>query len=175
MLEVALIENLQREDLNPIEEAKAYQNLIDEFKLTQEEISQRIGKSRSSIANSLRLLRLPEEISLMLIGGDISNGHARAILSLTNPSMQKRLALKIVKENLNVRQAEKLAKHLMNIDKIEKDKKRKEDPIYIDIQNRLSQSLGTKVKIQQGKNKGKIEIEYYSQGDLERLLDILNI
>ncbi|MBZ4646152.1 MAG: ParB family transcriptional regulator, chromosome partitioning protein [Petroclostridium sp.] len=173
VLEIALIENLQREDLNPIEESEAYQNLINEFNLTQEEISARVGKSRSAIANALRLLNLPEGIKQLLIEDKISSGHARAILSIDNIELQIQVANKVVNEGLSVRETEKYVKALVS----QKSKKNKKDNklshVYIDIQNRMSQNLGTKVRIYPGANKSKIEIEYYSDDDLERIMNLL--
>jgi len=173
--EVALIENLQREDLNPIEEALGYRSLIDEYELTQEEISKRIGKSRSAIANSLRLLSLEDELQKYLISGEISEGHARAILSLNGLVLREFLLNRIIDDGLNVRQAEKLAKDLQKV----KEERPKEITVYdIElerIKNKLEQGLGTKVKIQNGAKKGKIEIEYYGNEDLERILALFNI
>lgn len=173
--EVALIENLQREDLNPIEEALGYKSLIDEYHLTQEEISKRIGKSRSSIANSLRLLSLEEEFQKYIISGEISEGHARAILSLEGSVLREFLLNRIIEEGLNVRQAEKLAKDLQ---KVKEEKKAPPSAYDIEIErikNRLEQSFGTKVNIKHGNKKGKIEIEYYGNDDLERILSYFNI
>lgn len=173
--EVALIENLQREDLNPIEEALGYKSLIDEYHLTQEEISKRIGKSRSSIANSLRLLSLEEEFQKYIISEEISEGHARAILSLEGSVLREFLLNRIIEEGLNVRQAEKLAKDLQ---KVKEEKKAPPSAYDIEIErikNRLEQSFGTKVNIKHGNKKGKIEIEYYGNDDLERILSYFNI
>lgn len=175
--EIALIENLQREDLNPVEEALGYSSLIEEFKMTQEEISQRIGKSRSAIANSLRLLSLDKEIQQLLIEGKISGGHARAVLSITDENLRHELSEKIINEALNVRQAEALAK------KMQKQKKEKKDKSDTDVyaielqqlQNRIASNLGTKVKISGNSKKGRIEIEYYGNDDLDRILDLLNL
>lgn len=173
--EVALIENLQREDLNPVEEALGYKTLIDEYNLTQEEISKRLGKSRSAIANSLRLLSLENEFQKYLISGEISEGHARAILSLNGFVLREFLLNRIIEEGLNVRQAEKLAKDLQKV-KQEKSKTIDAYDIEIDrIKNNLEQKLGTKVKIQHGAKKGKIEIEYYGDDDFERILTYFNI
>ncbi len=173
--EVALIENLQREDLNPIEEALGYKSLMDEYKLTQDEISKRIGKSRSAVANSLRLLTLEKELQKYLISGQISEGHARAILSLNGEVLREFLLNRIIDEGLNVRQAEKLAKDLQVV-KEEKPKKVTAADIEIEkIKNRLEQGFGTKVKIKNGASKGKIEIEYYGNDDLERILSYFNI
>ncbi len=175
--EVALIENLQREDLNPIEEALGYKSLIDEYSLTQEDISKRIGKSRSAIANSLRLLSLEDELQKYLISGEISEGHARAILSLNGFVLREFLLNRIISDGLNVRQAEKLAKDLQVV-KSEKPKKKTSTAADIEIErikNRLEQGFGTKVKIMHGAKKGKIEIEYYGNDDLERILGYFSI
>ncbi len=176
-MEVALIENLQREDLNPIEEALGYKALLDEFSLTQENVSQRVGKSRSAVANSLRLLSLSEEIQDMLSQGLISSGHARAILSV-HEEKQSEFANQIISADLSVRQAEKIAKSLNDEPNYEKENPKKDIAIEMqikEIQNRLSSSLGTKVKITDGNKKGKIEIEYYGREDFERLLNLLNL
>ena len=174
--EIALIENLQREDLNPIEEAIGYRVLIDEYGMTQEVVSQKIGKSRSAIANSIRLLSLEEDIRSYLISGEISGGHARAMLSLPETKLREELLELILAEDLNVRQAEAAAKRLMN--KKPEEEKIKAEPTAYDIeleniQSRLSSNFGTKVKIINGKKKGKIEIEYYTNDDLERILSIM--
>ena len=174
--EVALIENLQREDLNPIEEALGYKNLCDLYGLTQEEVSQKVGKSRSAVANSMRLLSLDDNIQKLLILGEISEGHARTALSLESAELREFLINQVVANGLNVRQTENLAKELQ---KEPKQKKAKKNDIYkIElerIEKRISSGLGTKVKITQGAKKGKIEIEYYGNDDLERLLDLLKI
>lgn len=174
--EIALIENLQRENLNPIEEAIGYNLLMDEFNLTQELISQRVGKSRSAIANSLRLLSLEDEIQKMLILGTLTSGHARAILSLDDKELRIALSKRIIEDNLNVRQAEALAKQLQK----KKPQKKKTEKTSYDIeiekiQNTLSSAMGTKVRINHTAKKGKIEIEYYGNEDLERVLGFFNI
>ena len=174
--EVALIENLQREDLNPIEEALGYKNLCDSYGLTQEEISQKVGKSRSAVANSMRLLALDKTIQNYLITGEISEGHARAALSLESAELREFLINQVIASELNVRQTENLAKQLQ---KEPKPKKEKQPDIYrieLDrIEKRISEGLGTKVKISHGAKKGKIEIEYYGNTDLERLLNLFKI
>jgi len=169
--EIALIENLQRENLNPIEEAIGYNLLMDEFNLTQELISQRVGKSRSAIANSLRLLSLEDEIQKMLILGTLTSGHARAILSLDDKELRIALSKRIIEDNLNVRQAEALAKQLQK----KKPEKTAYDIEIEKIQNTLSSAMGTKVRINHTAKKGKIEIEYYGNEDLERVLGFFNI
>lgn len=173
--EVALIENLQREDLNPIEEARGFYSLLEDFSMTQELVSRRVGKSRSAIANSLRLLSLDGQIQKLLINGDISSGHARAILSLDNDEARLALAKRIISDGLNVRQAEALSKQIQK----KAPPKKKKAPSALDIeteriQDELSARLGTRVRITHTAKKGKIEIEYYGNDDLERLLAILN-
>lgn len=170
MLEIALLENLQREDLNPIEEAQAYKKLMEDLGITQEKLSKRIGKSRSVIANSVRLLNLPEEIQQLLAEGKITTGHARALLSLDNQQTQKELALAILEKDLTVRDIEKLVKKPKRDGK---PKKEKVDPVMSQLEDRLEQFFGTKVKVKSGKKKGKIEIEYYSEEDLERILELV--
>lgn len=173
--QIALIENLQRENLNPIEEALGYRTLIDKFNMTQEDVSARIGKSRSAVANSIRLLSLDDEIQAKLISGEISSGHARALLSIEDSEIRKAVLMSIVEKGLNVRQAEALAKQLQNA-------KPKCKPQLIDeqvqaelesIENRLSSQFGTKVKLSHGDKRGKIEIEYFGNADLERILNII--
>lgn len=174
--EIALIENLQRENLNPIEEAVGYNLLTDEFNLTQEVISQRVGKSRSAISNSLRLLSLEKSIQKLLIDGSLTSGHARAILSLEGSEIREALAKKIIDDNLNVRQTEALAKQLKKKTPVKKQKEKTAVDIEIEnIQNRLSSSMGTKVVINHTAKKGKIEIEYYGSDDLERIMGFFNI
>lgn len=172
--EVALIENLQREDLNPIEEALGYKELSEKYFLKQEEISKIVGKSRSAIANAMRLLSLEDEIQSKIISGDISEGHARAALSLEGFELRNFLVSQIIENGLNVRQAEVLAKQLQ---KGTKEKKKREPDVYdIElerIQNKLSSNLGTKVTISHGQKKGKIEIEYYGNEDLDRILNLI--
>lgn len=167
--EVALVENLQREDLNPIEEAMGYKILMEKFSMTQDKVSERVGKSRSNIANMLRLLALEDEIKEMLAQNKLSMGHARALLSL--PEGEKRViaARRVVSEGLTVRQAENLGKEM------NKPPKQPADKIssYPDVERILTQKYGTKIKIK-GKHKGKIEIEFYSVKDLTRLVDLLN-
>ncbi len=171
IMEVALIENIQREDLNPVEEAKAYQNLIKEYNLKQEEVAERVSKSRSAITNSLRLLKLSDEVLDYLIQETISSGHARALLSLNDSEKQISVAEKIVNEHLSVRDAEKLVKNINNPPKKTPKKELKNDFIYKDMEEKLKQKIGTKVTInRKAENKGKIEIEYYSQDDLEKII-----
>jgi ParB family chromosome partitioning protein len=174
ILEVSLIENIQREDLNPIEEAIAYKKLIDEFDLTQEVLSKRIGKSRTAVTNCLRLLNLDERVQEYLIDGVITEGHGRTLLAVMDKDTQFLLAQKIIDEGLNVRDTEKLIKSL---GKEKKDKSDKPRPniYYVDIADKLENYFGTRVSLINKKNKGKIEIEYYSEDDLQRILDILKV
>ncbi|KRQ85954.1 Chromosome-partitioning protein Spo0J [Caloramator mitchellensis] len=173
IMEISLIENIQREDLNPVEEALAYKRLMEEFELTQEEIAARVGKSRSAIANSLRILNLDERVLNYIINGELSEGHGKVIVSIEDNELQFNIAKKVVDEGLNVRQTEKLVKEILE-EKKEKKKKNKEVH-FRDVEEKLQMFFGTKVKINNGKNKGKIEIEYYSDSDLQRILELLNI
>lgn len=175
IVEVSLIENIIRENLNPIEEAMAYKRLLKEFSLTQEEISKQVSKSRSAIANALRLLNLDERIQGYLIEGVISEGHGRAILGLENKEEQYIIAQKVIDENLNVRQTESLVKNYGRHQEIKEPiRKPAEDIYYKDIKVRLENHFNTKVNINSNsKNKGKIEIEYYSPEDLQRIIEIL--
>ncbi len=177
IIEIALIENIQREDLNPIEEAKAYQQLIEEYNLKQDEVAERVSKSRTTITNSIRLLKLNEMVQDMLIEECISSGHARALLGLNDTSMQYELATRIFDEKLSVRETEKLIKQMNNnnLDKAKKIKKPLENTeIYQSLEEKLKQSIGSKVMINRKDNtKGKIEIEYYSDDELERIIGII--
>lgn len=175
ILEISLIENIQRQDLNPIEEAIAYKKLIDEFHLTQEQLSNRVGKSRTSITNCLRLLNLDKRVQDYLIDGVITEGHGRAILSVEDKELQYKLAQSIIDEGLSVREVERLIKSIITEKKNTKPKIKDLNPHYIDIKDKLESLFGTKVLLMDKRNKGKIEIEYYSQEDLQRILDILNI
>jgi ParB family chromosome partitioning protein len=171
VMEVALIENLQREDLNPIEEAEAYEKLMDEFGMTQEEISVTVGKSRPAIANSVRLLTLQDKIKNMVISGEISSGHARAILSIENRDVQLKAVEEVVKRELNVRDTEMLVKKLLAV---KTSKKKKADNIeYLALEERFREIFGTKVKIQNNKKNGKILIEYYSVDELDRIISLV--
>lgn len=171
VMEIALIENIQREDLNPVEEAKAYQNLIKEYNLKQEEVAERVSKSRSAITNSLRLLKLEDQILDMLIEEEISSGHARTLLALDDSGQQLMVAEKIVKDQLSVRDTEKLVKSINQPVKKVPKKELKNDFVYRDMEEKLKQKIGTKVKInRKSENKGKIEIEYYSQDELEKIV-----
>lgn len=171
IMEVALIENIQREDLNPVEEARAYQNLIREYNLKQEEVAERVSKSRSAVTNSLRLLKLSDEVLDMLVEEKITSGHARALLALEDKEQQLSIAEKIVKEKLNVRDIEKLVKNINHPVKKAPKKELKNDFVYRDMEEKLKQKIGTKVKInRKTEDKGKIEIEYYSQDELEKIV-----
>lgn len=171
-MEVSLIENLQRQDLNPIEEAKAYEALINTFSLKQEEVAKRVGKSRSAVANTLRLLQLDDNIQELLIQQRLSEGHARTLLSLSDKNTQLLVVEKVINNNLSVRETEKLVKSILEKPK-EKKKNEELSPIYKEIENKMKQVLGYKVEIKKGKKKGKIEIEYYSNNDLERILYLI--
>ncbi|NMM62042.1 ParB/RepB/Spo0J family partition protein [Clostridium sp. P21] len=175
ILEVSLIENIQRQDLNPIEEALAYKRLIEDFKLTQEQLSNRIGKSRTAVTNLLRLLNIDNRVKEYLIDGVISEGHARALLSLEDKDLQYEYAQMIIDEALSVRQTEKLIKNINNKKRLSKKSVSDVNPYYVDIKNKLENLFGTKVQLLDKKDKGKIEIEYYSSEDLQRILDILEI
>ena len=172
VLEVSLIENLQREDLNPIEEAKAYQLLVKKYKLKQDDISKKISKSRSAIANAMRLLNLDERVQQMLIDDMITTGHARPLLAIENKEEQYKFALNIFDQQLSVRETEKYIKNQLAEPKNKKVSKNNLDPIYQNIEDRMKEIMGTKVQISRGKKKGKIEIEYYSNEDLERIIDL---
>ena len=172
VMEVALIENIQREDLNPVEEAKAYQNLIEEYNLKQDEVAKKVSKSRTTITNSLRLLKLDEKILVMLVEGEISSGHARALLSIEDKSKQLAIATRILKEGLSVREVEKLAKSQSEKNTKKKTSKNKtsHDAVYEEWEEKLTRAVGTKVKIVRKDDKqGKIEIEYYSVEDFENI------
>lgn len=176
VMEIALIENIQRQDLNPIEEAQAYQNLIDEYHLKQDEVAEKVSKSRAAVTNSLRLLRLTKKVQQMVIDDIISGGHARALLSLEDKEKQEELAMRILDEKLSVREVEKLVKRMQNtkVRKTKSEEKPDIDPVFIrDAENRLKEAIGTKVTVNHKNNKGKIEIEYYSGEELDRILDFI--
>lgn len=173
VMEIALIENLQREDLNPIEEAEAYEKLINEYGMTQEEISVTVGRSRPAIANSVRLLTLQTRIKEKVINGEISSGHARALLSIEENEVQLKAVSEIIKKGLNVRETESLVKRLTAQ---KRDIKKKENDVeYRAIEDRFREILGTKVKIENNKNKGRILIEYYSPDELDRIINMMEI
>lgn len=174
IVEIALIENIQREDLNPIEEAIAFQKLINEYKLKQDEVAERVSKSRTAIANSMRLLKLDERVQQMLIDDMISSGHARALISLEDGEIQYQLATKIFDEKLSVRETEKLVKKLLETPKVEEqDKGKNLSFIYHDIEEKIKEIIGSKVQVKQkSEDKGKIEIEYYSKDEFERIIEL---
>lgn len=175
-MEIGLIENIQREDLNPIEEAMAYQRLMDEFHLKQEEIAARVAKNRTTVTNSMRLLKLHKGVQNMVAEGVISSGHARALLGLENPEDQLAVARKIEKESLSVRETERLVKSL-NKPRKEKETEKEPDAVTLAFQNmeeKMKAIMGTKVSInRKDKNKGRIEIEYYSPAELERIIELI--
>lgn len=171
VMEVALIENIQREDLNPVEEARAYQNLIQEYSLKQDEVAEKVSKSRTAITNSLRLLKLDDRVLEMLVEETISSGHARALLGFPDKEQQYTVAMKIFDEKLSVRETEKLVKSMMNPARKNAKKELKNDFVYRDLEEKLKQKLGTKVRInRKTEQKGKVEIEYYSPEELEKIL-----
>ena len=173
VMELGLIENLQREDLNPAEEARGYQTLMAEYGLTQEQVAQRMGKSRPAVTNALRLLNLPEDLMALVEDGSLSAGHARALLGAPNQTLQRQAAKAVLEKDLSVRQTEALVKALQK----EKKEKPQEDnvlAIYLaDIEKNLGSQLGRKVHIQHKGKKGKVELEYYSEDDLDALLRLL--
>lgn len=175
IMEVSLIENIQRQDLNPIEEAKAYQNLIKEYKLKQDDLAERLSKSRSSITNALRLLKLSDKVQSMLEENMISGGHARALLAIEDKDRQQALAMRIFDEKLSVREVEKLVKKLSEAKEEPEKKSGSEESAYKNIEENLKTILGSKVVIK-GKsgNRGKIEIDYYSVDELERLIELFS-
>ena len=174
VVEISLIENIQREDLNPIEEAMAYKRLIDEFHLKQDGIAERVSKSRTAVTNSLRLLKLDERVQQMLIDEMISAGHARAILAIADKNTQASVAMKVFDEKLSVRETEKLVKHIVEPPKkATKQLNTAEDAIYESLEEKMKGIIGTRVFIHRKKNnKGKIEIEYYSRDELERIIEL---
>lgn len=173
IIEISLIENIQREALNPIEEAEAFKRLLTEFQLTQEEVAERVSKSRTAVTNSMRLLKLDERVQQMVIDKMLTTGHARALLSIEDGELQFQAANRIFNEKLSVRDTEKLAKKIGK----EKPTKKEEDSqlkaIFQDLEEKMKAALGTKVSInRRNEQKGKIEIEYYSMEELERLMEI---
>lgn len=174
IVEISLIENIQREDLNPIEEAQAYKKLLTEFNLKQDEVAERVSKSRTAVTNSMRLLKLSEEVQQMVINDMLSTGHARALLAIENPEEQYMLAQKVFDEKLSVRDVEKLVKNLHKPAKPKKMNDKTLELIYQDIEENLKQALSTKVSVvSKGEGAGKIEIEFYSHEDLDRLMEII--
>jgi len=178
VLEISLIENIQRQDLNPIEEAWAFRKLIEDFAFTQEELGRRLGKSRTALSNTMRLLNLDSRVQEYLIDGVITEGHGRAMLALEDKELQYKLAQKVIDDGLTVRETEKLISEIAKgkvLEKQKPDKKTVSDPYIVDIKNKLEERFDTKVLISSKNNKGKIEIEYYSNDDLQRIMDLLSI
>ena len=174
ILEIGLIENIQRENLNPIEEAIAYKRLLEEFNLKQDEVAERVSKSRTAVTNSMRLLKLSDKVQQLIIDDMISTGHARALLAIDDPELQYTLANKIFDEKLSVRETEKLVKEIKNPKKPKEKKPVANSFIYQDLEEKMKSVFGTKVSIaSKGKGKGKIEIEYYSDDELEHLFDMM--
>lgn len=176
VVEIALIENIQRENLNPIEEALAYKRLLTEFSLKQDEVAERVSKSRTAVTNSMRLLKLNEKVQQMIIDDMISTGHARALLAIDDKEQQFILANKIFDEKLSVRETEKLIKNIKNPKKVVEEKAEVQNAsfIYKDLEEKMKMHMGTKVNINQKKNgKGKIEIEYYSNEELEHIFEMI--
>lgn len=175
IVEISLIENIQREDLNPVEEAMAYKRLIDEFNLKQDEIAERVSKSRTAVTNSLRLLKLDARVQQMMVDEMISAGHARALLAISDAEKQYSVAMRIFDEKLSVRETEKLVKTILNPSKKRENavSDSAEDAIYESLEEKMKNITGTRVFIHRKKNnKGKIEIEYYSRDDLDRIIDL---
>lgn len=174
IVEIALIENIQRENLNPIEEAKAFKRLLEEFHLKQDEVAERVSKSRTAVTNSMRLLKLSEKVQNMIIDDMISTGHARALLAIDNEEKQYELANKIFDEKLSVRETEKLVKNEKNPKPVKEKKTVENAYLYQELANKMKDIMGTKVSIStKGNGKGKIEIEYYSNDELERMFDMI--
>lgn len=176
LLQVSLIENIQREDLNPIEEGLAYERLLKEFALTQEELSKTMGKSRTTITNTMRLLKLDDRVKEYVMEGVISEGHGRALLAITDSKLQCELAQNVIDDKLSVRELEFLIRKLKTKSEPSKSKAKKEtNPYYKEVIEKLENYFGTKVNVTNKNNKGKIEIEYYSEEDLQRILEIINL
>lgn len=176
IVEISLIENIQREDLNPIEEAQAYKKLLTEFNLKQDEVAERVSKSRTAVTNSMRLLKLCDEVQQMIIDDMISTGHARALISIEDPEEQYMIAQKVFDEKLSVRDVEKLVKNLGKPEKPKKENVQDKslEIIYQDTEEKLKQALGTKVSISsKGNGSGKVEIEFYNHDDLERIIEMI--
>lgn len=176
IVEISLIENIQREDLNPIEEAQAYKRLLNEFNLKQDEVAERVSKSRTAVTNSMRLLKLSDEVQRMVIDEMISTGHARALLSIEDKDQQYYYAQKIFDEKLSVRDVEKLVKDIGKPEKVKKKEvtNKELEMIYRDLEEKLKKNLGTKVAItQKGDGAGKIEIDFYSHDELDRILELI--
>jgi len=177
ILEISLIENIQRQDLNPIEEALAFRKLLNDFKITQEELSKRIGKSRVAIANTMRLTNLDERVQQYIIESILTEGHGRVLLAISDKQKQYELAQQVIDEKLSVRELERLIKKANEQEEKDyiSDNINELNPYYKEIKNQLQNYFGTKVNVSAKKNKGKIEIEYYSEEDLQRILDIINM
>ncbi len=174
VVEIGLIENIQRENLNPIEEAMAFKRLLEEFNLKQDEVAERVSKSRTAVTNSMRLLKLNDKVQQMIVDDMISTGHARALLAIDDKEQQFILANKIFDEKLSVRETEKLIKDIKNPKKVKEKKKVENAFIYKDIEEKMKQLIGTKLYVaSKGNGKGKIEIEYYSDKELERVFDMI--
>ena len=176
IVEISLIENIQREDLNPIEEAQAYKRLLTEFNLKQDEVAERVSKSRTAVTNSMRLLKLCDEVQQMIIDDMITTGHARALISIEDPEQQYTIAQKVFDEKLSVRDVEKLVKNLNKPEKVKKEpvEDKALEVVYQDLEEKLKQTLGTKVSIaSKGDGSGKLEIEFYTHDDLEKITDLL--
>ncbi len=171
-LEIALVENLQREDLNPLEEAEAYRQLVEEHGLSQEDVSKRVGRERSTVTNTLRLLKLPAAVQKELLRGEISMGHARAILAMPDEQAQVRLARKVISERLSVRECEKLAQEGAGTKK-KRSKKRERSPDEVRLLDGLQRRLGTKVELFPGKKRGRLVIHYYSNEQLDKILQLI--
>ena len=174
IVEIGLIENIQRENLNPIEEAVAFKKLLEEFNLKQDEVAERVSKSRTAVTNSMRLLKLDDKVQQMIIDDMISTGHARALLAIDNKELQYELATKVFDEKLSVRETEKLVKDIKNPKQPKTKKPVENEFLYKELANKMKDVMGTKVNISsKGNGKGKIEIEYYSDEELERMFDMI--
>lgn len=177
IVEISLIENIQRENLNPIEEAQAYKRLLTEFNLKQDEVAERVSKSRTAVTNSMRLLKLCEEVQQMIIDDMISTGHARALISIEDPEQQYMIAQRVFDEKLSVRDVEKLVKNLNKPEKVKKEipEDKSLEIIYQDLEEKMKQLLGTKVSIiSKGNGTGKMEIEFYNHDDLDRIIEMIS-
>ncbi len=174
IVEIGLIENIQRENLNPIEEAIAYKRLLEEFNLKQDEVAERVSKSRTAVTNSMRLLKLDERVQQMIVDEMITTGHARALLAVSNKDEQYELATRVFDEKLSVRETEKLVKNWKKPKKEKKKPTAAMDAVYQDLEGKMREALGTKVRIaSKGNGTGKIEIEYYSDDELEHMFDLI--
>ena len=174
IVEISLIENIQRENLNPIEEAAAYKRLLTEFHLKQEEVAERVAKSRTAVTNSMRLLKLDERVQQMVIDGMLTTGHARALLAIEDPELQFQAASRVYNERLSVREVEKMVKNIGKEKPVKNQEDFQQKAVFQDLEEKMKTALGTKVSInRKDEKKGKIEIEYYSMEELERLMEIL--